>query len=88
MVWKIWIGVTRNGKPLMGKAVVDLACIEGRLSHKELVYGSQLKHRVRAELLGPLVSGQPWVICTPIQVKRYKRYYGKIRKGWPRKGEY
>ena len=87
MVWKIWIGVTNTGMALMGKAVVDLACIEGKLSHKELVYGSQLKHRVRAEVLSPLYILQPWIICTPNQVKRYKRYYGKIRKGWPRKGE-
>ena len=87
MPYPIYIGVTKDGRALIGAEHVEIAKAHGNLSDVDRVYGSQLPHRVRVKFQhNGEVTGKPWIIVTPTVAKKLvKDGYVKpsdVKAGW------
>ena len=64
MVYRIWIGVTKDGNVLIGAKNVNRERDRDNLACAEQIYGIQFPHRVIAEN----VHGN-YIICTPTRCR-------------------
>ena len=79
MAWPVKIGVDVDGRALIGHTAVKGSLEAGTLADRDIVYGSQLPHRVRVH-----TAMDGWIITTPTQARELKAD-GKAKKisgGW------
>ena len=78
MSWPVKIGVTADGRALIGASEVDGAEADGTLNARDKVYGSQLNHRVR------VLTEAGWIITTPTRAKELEAEgkASEIKGGW------
>ena len=79
MPYPVKIGVDVDGRALIGHTAVEGSLEAGTLADRDIVYGSQLPHRVRVQ-----TAMDGWIITTPTHAAKLEAEgtAKKISGGW------